>query len=115
MKKVMICETEYNRVYLIEFREGNIKVLPLAQDDKEVKEILTRNKVIYLQDGNFVALNCIGDAYASIINEEVIEYARKNAIKWFTKQVNLAKENLEANELRLAQAINAKLEFKEEK
>ena len=112
--KITIGETEYNRLYLIQFNGELINVTPLAQTDKEVKDILKDKDIITLQDDNFIALNCIGSAYASIINEEVIEKARKNAVKWFAKQVGYAKKNLEVNELRLKQAMNAKLENTEE-
>lgn len=109
LTKIKMGEAEFNRIYLIEFNGDHIDVTLLSQTDDEVSKLLKNcEEVINLQDGNFIALDCIGTSYSSVLNKEIIEVARKNAIKWFTKQVEYAKKTLEACELRLEQATTVK-------
>lgn len=114
MKKVMIGETEYNQLFLIEFDGKHIRVNTIVQTDKEVENLVQNKDVVSISDDDFIALTRIGSSYSSIINKKAIELARENAINWFERQVDYAKKSLKANELRLEQAKIAKLEITEE-
>lgn len=98
MKKVLIGDILHTRVYLIEFNSNKnttINITKLVLDDKQLKEILEEkgSKKVFIGD-DIVILDSIGSAYATIINEDVIELAKENAIEWYNKQIGYANEAL---------------------
>ena len=99
MKKVSIGDTLYTKAYLIQFNtteDSPVNVTSLALSDGEFKKIfvdLKGNKKIFIGD-DMVVLNCIGSTYATVINEDVIELAKENAIEWYNKQIDYCSQAL---------------------
>jgi len=105
MKKVLIGNTLYNRVYLIQFNLNKntiINISNLALDDKQLKGLLEGKgyKKVFVGD-DMVVLDSIGSAYATIINEDVIELAKENVIEWYNKQIGFVNEALAKHTLNI--------------
>jgi hypothetical protein len=106
MKKVLIGDTLYNQAYLIQFNEtkgATINISKLAFDDEQFKRAFADSegsKKVFIGD-DMIALTCIGTAYATVINEDVIELAKENAIEWYNKQIGFAIEALVTHTLNI--------------
>lgn len=94
MKKVLIGDTLYTRAYLIQFNP--VVMTSLALNDEEFKKTfidLKGSKKVFI-DEDMVVLNCIGSTYTTVINEDVIELAKENAIEWYNKQIDYCNQAL---------------------
>ncbi len=105
MKKDLIGDTLYNRAYLIQFNNikgATINITKLALDDEEFKRAFNNknDKKIFIGD-DMITLTCIGSAYATVINEDVIELAKENAIEWYNKQIGFATEAIVTHTLNI--------------
>lgn len=102
MKKVLIGDTLYNRAYLIDFTFVDI-ITSLALSDERFKEIFADSKgckKVFIGD-DMVVLDRIGFTYATIVNEEVMELAKENAIEWYNKQIDYCNEALAKHTLNI--------------
>lgn len=94
MKKVLIGDTLYTRAYLIQFNP--VDVTSLALSDEEFKKTfidLKGSKKVFIGE-DVVVLDCIGSTYTTVINEDVIELAKENAIEWYNKQIDYCNQAL---------------------